>query len=110
MTSRSTPRYIGLRTNRYEPRSTNLSGGAHGAGVPRPWSANRAVVSSTSAPPQTRRTTPRMRSTSGCESASQRVSSHGTIPATIIGPPRKTKPTLPEMTRARERDVASCGP
>ena len=42
-----------------------------------------------------------MRSASGCGSASQRVRSHGTIPATIIGPPRKTKPTLPEMTRSR---------
>src|SRR5262245_49991208 len=44
-------RYIGLRTWRYRPVTTSRSGGAMGAGVPRPWRAKRAKESSKTGSP-----------------------------------------------------------
>jgi len=61
------------------------------------------VYSSTSAAPAASTSPPRIFSASGCGSASHRVRSNGTSPATIAGPPKQTNPTLPVIVRSRER-------
>src|SRR2546425_6860850 len=50
--------YIGLRTNRYGPRTTSRRGGSNGAGVPFPTNANVRMHHRASAAPTAAMTSP----------------------------------------------------
>src|SRR5262249_44365654 len=84
----TTETYIGFRTYRYRPGRTRCRGGATGAGVPSPCSANRANESTTPGTPAKMRMTPIARVSSTLKNAgrnSQRVIHHGTTPAAKNG-------------------------
>src|SRR3954454_14443189 len=83
--SAPTATYIGLRTWRYAPPTTNRSVGATGAGVPSPSSTKRTNASSRTTRPAPIIRPPSTRSGVHHVSASQRVRSHGISPATTPG-------------------------
>src|SRR5947209_8233224 len=95
----TTPQYIGLRTNRYSPLTTRCLVGRMGAGVPRPWTANRRNESSNPTAPAASRTNPAARTSGEPGSGArvcQRVIHHGTSPATVPG--ATTRKTAEPMT------------
>src|SRR5918999_3574210 len=84
----ATARYIGLRTYRYSPPATRRSGGATGAGVPRPSTTKRQNACRSTATPAARSTRPATRKGAQYGNGSrtrQPVNAHGTRPATIPG-------------------------
>src|SRR5262249_18094178 len=92
-----TARYMGLRTYRYSPRTTRCSGGAGGAGVPRPSIANCATDPRTPGARGTHSPPPMPRTGPGTAApACQPVSHQGTSPATTPGAITR-KPALPAM-------------
>src|ERR1700723_1731879 len=84
----TTATYIGFRTYRYHPVTTRCFVGKIGAGVPRPWSANRANESRSTGRPARINTTPMIRNWNRPKkggSNCQREIHHGTKPATTQG-------------------------
>src|ERR671919_1857605 len=87
------------------PPTTRRSGGATGAGVPRPSMTKRAKACSRKATPAPIEAPPTMRTASGASSIFQSVSRYGTSPATTPGASRR-KAALPAAAALR-RD--GCG-
>ena len=78
----STLEIIGFRTYRYGPRTTNLAGGAQGAGVPSPTRANRRVVQTAIANPAVPRTVPIQKRGSAGPAGAMSPDSHNIAPGT----------------------------